>query len=69
MMKKRRRYKANEIVKKPRVADELLSAGKSVGETLHSWEISEATMSRWRTQYGGMKSEVAQRLKQFKYRN
>jgi hypothetical protein len=26
-------------------------------------EISEATLARWRAQYGGMKSEEAKRLK------
>jgi putative transposase len=41
----------------------MLSAGKSVGEVLQSLEVSEATLSRWRSQYGGMKSEEARRLK------
>ena len=30
---------------------------------LHALEISEATLARWRAQYGGMKSEEAKRLK------
>jgi transposase-like protein len=62
-MKKRKRHSPEQIVKKLRDADAMLSAGKSVGEVLQSLEVSEATLSRWRSQYGGMKSEEAKRLK------
>lgn len=34
-----------------------------MGEVLQSLEVSEANLSRWRAQYGGMKSEEAKRLK------
>lgn len=69
MTRKRRRHSADQIVKKIRDADAMLAAGKSVGEVLQSLEISEATLSRWRTQYGGMKSEEAKRLKQLEDEN
>ena len=62
-MKKRRRHTPEQIVKKLRDADAMLAAGKSVGEVLQALEVSEATLSRWRSQYGGMKSEEAKRLK------
>ena len=62
-MKKRRRHSPEQIVKKLRDADAMLAAGKSVGEVLQALEVSEATLSRWRSQYGGMKSEEAKRLK------
>ena len=62
-MKKRKRHSPEQIVKKLRDADALLAAGKSVGEVLQTLEVSEATLSRWRSQYGGMKSEEAKRLK------
>ncbi len=62
-MKKRKRHSPEQIVKKLRDADALLAAGKSVGEDLQSLAVSEATLSRWRAQYGGMKSEEAKRLK------
>lgn len=68
-MKKRRRHSAEQIVKKLRDADAMLAAGKSVGEVLQALEVSEATLSRWRTQYGGMKSEEAKRLKQLEEEN
>jgi Transposase. len=47
----------------------MLAAGKSVGEVLQSLEVSEATLSRWRSQYGGMKSEEAKRLKTLEEEN
>jgi transposase-like protein len=69
MTRKRRRHSADQIVKKLRDADAMLAAGKSVGEVLQSLEISEPTLSRWRAQYGGMKSEEAKRLKQLEDEN
>jgi putative transposase len=69
MSKKRVRHSAEQVVKKLRDADAMLASGKSVGEVLQSLGISEATLSRWRTQYGGMKSEEAKRLKQLEDEN
>lgn len=69
MTSKRRRHSAEQIIKKLRDADAMLAAGKSVGEVLQSLEISEPTLSRWRSQYGGMKSEEAKRLKQLEDEN
>ncbi|TWT29738.1 Transposase [Blastopirellula retiformator] len=69
MSKKRRRHSAEQIIKKLRNADAMLAAGKSVGEVLQSLEVSEATLSRWRTQYGGMKSKEAKRLKSLEEEN
>ena len=47
----------------------MLAVGKSVGEVLQALEVSEATLSRWRSQYGGMKSEEAKRLKTLEEEN
>lgn len=69
MSKKRTRHSAEQIVKKLRDADLMLSAGKSLGEVLQGLAISEATLSRWRSQYGGMKSEEAKRLRQLEDEN
>ena len=69
MSKRRRRHSAEQIIKKLRDADAMLAAGKSVGEVLQSLEVSEATLSRWRAQYGGMKSEEAKRLKSLEEEN
>lgn len=68
-MKKRKRHTPEQIVKKLRDADAMLTAGKSVGEVLQALEVSEATLGRWRSQYGGMKSEEAKRLKTLEEEN
>ena len=68
-MKKRRRHSPEQIVKKLRDADAMLAAGKTVGEVLQALEVSEATLNRWRQQYGGMKSEEAKRLKKLEEEN
>jgi len=69
LSKKRKRHSPEQIVRKLRDADAMLAAGKSVGEVLQSLEVSEATLSRWRAQYGGMKSEEAKRLKSLEEEN
>ncbi|EAQ77158.1 ISDet3, transposase orfA [Blastopirellula marina DSM 3645] len=69
MSKKLRRHSAEQIIKKLRNADAMVAAGKSVGEVLQALEVSEATLSRWRSQYGGMKSEEAKRLKSLEEEN
>ena len=69
MTRKRRRHTPEQIVKKLRDADAMLAVGKSMGEVLQALEVSEATLSRWRSQYGGMKSEEAKRLKQLEEEN
>ncbi|MDA7905126.1 transposase [Rhodopirellula sp.] len=68
-MKKRKRHSPEQVVKKLRDADAMLAAGKSIGEVLQMLEVSEATLSRWRSQYGGMKSEEAKRLKMLEEEN
>lgn len=60
--KRRKRHNPEEIVRKLRDADAMLNAGKDLATVLQSLEISEQTLDRWRSQYGGMKSEEAKRL-------
>jgi putative transposase len=61
--KRRKKHKPEQIVAKLRDADAMLNAGKDLAAVLRALEISEATLARWRAQYGGMKSEEAKRLK------
>ena len=60
---KRTRHRPEQIVKKLRDADGMLAAGRTIGEVCQALGISEQTLNRWRSQYGGMKSEEARRLK------
>ena len=69
MSKKRKRHSAEEVIKKLRDADAMLAAGKDLAAVLQALEISEATLNRWRNQYGGMKSEEAKRLKHLEEEN
>ncbi len=69
MKKRRKRHNPEQIVKKLRDAEVMLSNGKSMEEVLKMLEVSEATFNRWRNQYGGMKSEEAKRLKELEGEN
>ena len=62
--KRSKRHTPEQIVAKLRDADAMLNAGKDIAAVLQSLGVSEATLHRWRAQYGGMKSEEAKRLKQ-----
>ncbi len=68
-MRKRKRHTPEQIVAKLGDADVMLNAGKDVAVVLQSMEFSEATYQRWRTQYGGMKSDEAKRLKELEIEN
>lgn len=67
--KRRRRHSPEQIVRKLRDADAMLSAGKDLALVLQSLEVSESTLERWRRQYGGMKAEEAVRLKKLEEEN
>ncbi len=69
MKKKCKRHSPEQIVKKPRDADVMLSTGNSLEEVLKILEVSEATLARWRGQYDGMKSEETKRLKDLEVEN
>ncbi len=66
---KRRRHTPEQIVRKLREADRLQSEGKDLAEVLRVLEVSEQTLHRWRTQFGGMKAEGAERLRELEREN
>ena len=65
----RKRHTPGQIVQKLREADRLLNAGRSIGQVIQALEVSEATLHRWRHQYGGMKAGEARRLKELEVQN
>jgi putative transposase len=67
--RQRKRHNPEQIVRKLRDADGLLNAGKELAVVLQALEVSESTYARWRSQYGGMKSEEAVRLKKLEDEN
>ena len=64
-----KRHGAEQIVRKLRDAEALLSSGKTIGEACQSLEVSEQTFHRWRKKYGGMKAEEAKRLEDLDQEN
>lgn len=67
--KRGKRNSAEQVVRKLRDAEAMLSAGRDMAAVLQALEVSEATYHRWRKQYGGMKSEEAKRLKSLEDEN
>jgi putative transposase len=59
----RKRHKPEEIVAKLRQVDVLVSQGRSVAEAIRSIGVTEVTYSRWRQEYGGLKSDQVRRMK------
>ncbi len=65
----RRTYRPDEIIKKLREAEVLLSQGSTVGEATRKIGITEQTYYRWRREYGGMRIEQVKRLKELEKEN
>lgn len=66
---RRKRHTPEQIIKKLREADGMLTAEKSIGQVCQALGVSEPTYHRWRKQYGGMKAEEAKRLKELEIEN
>ena len=66
---KRKRHNPEQIIRKLRDADRMLSEGKDIALACQALEVSEATFHRWRNQYGGMKADEAKRLKALQVEN
>jgi putative transposase len=65
----RRRHTPEQVVRKLREADRLLSEGMELPEVWKHLEVAEATYHRWRNQYGGMKADDVKRLKELETEN
>ena len=66
---KGKKHGPEQIIKKLREADAMIALGKTVGQVVQALEISEQTLGRWRSQYGGMKAEEAKRLRELEEEN
>lgn len=60
---KRKRHTPEQVIRKLRLADAELSAGTSIEDILKKLEISQATYSRWRSEYGKTNPERMRQLK------
>jgi transposase len=66
---KKRRHTPDQIVRKLRIADQLAAEGKEPPEIAKHLEVSEATLHRWRNQFGGMKADDAKELRELRKEN
>jgi putative transposase len=66
---KGRRHTSEQIVRKLREADRLLSEGVEVPEIAKALEVSEQTYHRWRAQFGAMAPDDVKRLKELEREN
>ena len=65
----RKRHPAEEIVAKLRQVDVLTAQGRTVAEAIRQIGVTEVTYYRWRSEYGGLKSDQVKRLKELEMEN
>jgi putative transposase len=63
------RHTPEQVITKLRQADADLAQGLSLAQVCQKLGVSEATLHRWRNQYGGMKADEARRLKDLEAEN
>ena len=65
----RNRYSPEQIIKKLREAEVLISKGMTTGKAARQIGVTEQTFYRWRKEYGGMRIDQAKRLKELEKEN
>jgi putative transposase len=65
----KKRHKPEEIVAKLRQVDVLTSQGMPMADAIRSIGVTEVTYYRWRSEYGGLKSDQVKRLKDLETEN
>ncbi len=58
----RKRYRPEEIVAKLRQVDVLVSQGQSVADAVRSIGVTDVTYYRWRSEFGGLKTDQVKRM-------
>ena len=61
---KRIRHTAEQIIRKLKIAEQLIAQGKTVADVCRAIEVTQPTYHRWKQQYGGMQAEEAKWLTQ-----
>lgn len=59
-----KKHSMEQIIAKLRSAEIMLGEGKSLEQVVKALEIKLGTYYRWKKEFGGMRSEQAQRLKE-----
>lgn len=62
-------FTAEQIIKKLREAEVLLSKGEKVEQAIRKIGVSDVTYYRWRKEFGGMKVDQARKLRDLEKEN
>ena len=62
-------FTTEQIIKKLREAEVLLSKGETVAQVIRKLGVSDVTYYRWRKEYGGMQVDQAKRMKELEQEN
>ena len=65
----KKRHTPEQVVRKLREADVLLSGGASISDACIHLGVSEATYHRWRRRYGGVEVQALKQLKALEKEN
>ncbi len=65
----KRRYRPEDIIRKLREAEVVISQGATAAEASRQIGVTEQTYYRWRKSYGGMRVSQARRLKELEKEN
>ena len=65
----RKHHKPEEIVVKLRQVDVLVSQGQNIADAIRQIGVSEVTYYRWRQEFGGLKTDQVNRLKELETEN
>ena len=65
----RKRYSAEQIIKKLREAEVLQAQGQTIAQVVRQLGVTDQTYYRWRKEYGGLKVDQAKRLKELEKEN
>ena len=65
----RKRYTPEQIIRKLREAEVMISQGKSISQATRQIGIVDQTYYKWRREYGGMRVDQAKRLKHLEKQN
>ena len=68
-MPKGKKHSPEQIVRHLRAAQAGLATGRTVGQICQKIGVSEQTYYRWRSLYGGMKTQELRRLKELEQEN
>ena len=65
----RKRYTPEQIIRKLREAEVMISQGKTIPQAARQIGIVDQTYYKWRREYGGMRIDQAKRLKYLEKQN